>query len=554
MKYRERQEPDKTEEQKSAASQVAALVELAEQLYNNEPAVALAHAKVAHELARSIGDTAAAASVLLVQGKCHSIASEFEDAVRCFAEARTTYEKLRDEDGQHAAMYYLATVHERFGRYNDALALLSACADHWQGKADAQEWMVRVLNSLGIIYKNIDNFAKALQHYRECLRYIGHEESARVAKIFLNIGNIYVREGNTAKGFECYRKAQKISQVIGDDYLFSRSLMNLANAYLSQNAYDSAMECYTQALETAHKYGVESKLIILAGMSEICIGMEDFSRAIELLAEAQTLAVQSGVMRRQIGSLATTGKVLCLMGEPERALEALLRAQALVEGTGHLFFKRQIHRYLSMVYEKLGDVQQAYDSYRRYSDVHEEMMNIDKQKAIAEMQTKFEVERVEQQSEIYRLRTQQLEQELSNRSNELAGLILRLTEKNELLQTMRGEIVRHRGAAGTDGEKLMTKLLSWIEGNLDSEATWAVFEQQFNQIHHGFTHKLLERCPKLTTTELRICSLLKIQLASKDIASLLSLSPRTVETHRYNIRKKLQIDTLAHLAPFLSSL
>lgn len=45
----------------------------------------------------------------------------------------------------------------------------------------------------------------------------------------------------------------------------------------------------------------------------------------------------------------------------------------------------------------------------------------------------------------------------------------------------------------------------------------------------------------LSPREIEICNMIHGGLNTKEIADLLNLSVRTIETHRYNIRRKLQI-------------
>ena len=45
----------------------------------------------------------------------------------------------------------------------------------------------------------------------------------------------------------------------------------------------------------------------------------------------------------------------------------------------------------------------------------------------------------------------------------------------------------------------------------------------------------------LTPTEIRVANLIREGRSSKEVAERLGLSPRTVHTHRYNIRKKLNL-------------
>jgi xylulokinase len=64
---------------------------------------------------------------------------------------------------------------------------------------------------------------------------------------------------------------------------------------------------------------------------------------------------------------------------------------------------------------------------------------------------------------------------------------------------------------------------------------------------------LNRRHTELSATEQKICCLLKIRLSSKEIANLLYLSPRTVETHRLNIRRKLHIDRTLDISNYLNT-
>jgi DNA-binding CsgD family transcriptional regulator len=66
-------------------------------------------------------------------------------------------------------------------------------------------------------------------------------------------------------------------------------------------------------------------------------------------------------------------------------------------------------------------------------------------------------------------------------------------------------------------------------------------EQNFTEISAPFMEILSDSLRKLTPSEIQVITLIKQNKSSKQIADFLGVSPRTVEFHRDNIRKKLGI-------------
>lgn len=139
---------------------------------------------------------------------------------------------------------------------------------------------------------------------------------------------------------------------------------------------------------------------------------------------------------------------------------------------------------------------------------------------------------------------EELELQIRLKSKELAASTMNVIRKNEILINIKKEL---------DTGKI-DKAISIIEGNLASDQEWKMFETNFDNIHERFFRKLRERYPALTENDLRFCAYLRLNLSSKDIASLMNISLKGVEAARARIRKKISLPSSQSLTTFMIEL
>ncbi|MEX0273324.1 MAG: helix-turn-helix transcriptional regulator [Flavobacteriaceae bacterium] len=98
------------------------------------------------------------------------------------------------------------------------------------------------------------------------------------------------------------------------------------------------------------------------------------------------------------------------------------------------------------------------------------------------------------------------------------------------------------GLVESDGPLRPNQLLAVekkLLGIISNEDTWEEFKHQFEEIHPHFFRRLNELHPNLSINDLKHCSYIVSNLKSKEVAGLINVSPRSVETTRYRLKKKL---------------
>jgi FixJ family two-component response regulator len=133
---------------------------------------------------------------------------------------------------------------------------------------------------------------------------------------------------------------------------------------------------------------------------------------------------------------------------------------------------------------------------------------------------------------------------------------MNLIRKNEMLLDIMDNIAKASEDIRKNTDKNMvisrlTKMERSIKQNIDQDKNWKKFEENFDLVYENYLKRLGESYPQLNVSDKKICAYIKMDLSSKDMAPLLNMSVRSIETNRYRIRQKLTLDREVNLADFL---
>lgn len=178
-----------------------------------------------------------------------------------------------------------------------------------------------------------------------------------------------------------------------------------------------------------------------------------------------------------------------------------------------------------------------------------------KEKLLKEKQDALRRETEANERRLIELKNLQLEHELAAKNRELSNAATNIMYKNEMLNTLHQELTKIKDASGKQLKpEQLRKVNNLIEEAHNDSRDWDLFEKSFNEAHEDFFKKLKAQYPMLVPNDLKLCAYLRLNMSSKEIASLLNISLRGVEIRRYRLRKKLNLPKEKNLSEFLIEL
>jgi DNA-binding CsgD family transcriptional regulator len=148
-----------------------------------------------------------------------------------------------------------------------------------------------------------------------------------------------------------------------------------------------------------------------------------------------------------------------------------------------------------------------------------------------------------------------LEEDVLYKSKELANYTMMLVKKKDIFSEIRDDILELRRYVKNEiSKKKIQNMYKKLNQHAIGEEYMHVFETNFEQVHHDFFTSLKTHYPDLSQRELRLCAFIKMNLTNKEISPLLNISVRGVETARYRLRKKMDLEHDANLTEYLESI
>ncbi|MGV8111685.1 MAG: inorganic phosphate transporter [Lentimicrobium sp.] len=148
-----------------------------------------------------------------------------------------------------------------------------------------------------------------------------------------------------------------------------------------------------------------------------------------------------------------------------------------------------------------------------------------------------------------------LNQKLETKRREYINIALNISSQREFLQSVAAKVEEIKEIEDRNHQQeLLNELSLVVKQKMNFSNETEELYAKIELIHKDFRQKLTVSFPALTEQEKRLAVLLRLNFSSKEIASLMGISPKSAEIARYRLRKKLNLKQGESLTQFIHNL
>ena len=446
---------------------------------------------------------------------------------------------------------------------------------------------------IGIIYFELDELDKSVKYFFSSLKLSEQiEDRKNEGKCLNGIGSINFKQLNFTKALEYYSKSLNIAKAINDSIGVAGRLNNISAVYLVMEDYTKALE-YVQEALALNKVLMNKKLegINYLNLGEIYFSLQNYDAVYENLQKALHVFENLNNTLFIAECYYNLGNYFLMVKDVKQSKEYATKAFEEGKKYGYIAVKQKSAELLSRIYLAKSDTLNSL-KYEVIKHQMNDSLNIRKSNTeLTKIELKYELNKQEQEKKIdqqrrdfimliilisltlglivialifarqkikaknVQLEKEKVELELDSRNKELASNAMYLLKKNEMLSDILEKLAQLeentvKQENRTAVQKIAKEMLKFKDQDI-----WKDFEMRFNQVHTDFYKRLSHNYPELTSSDLRLCAFLKLNMTSKEISGITGQRIGTLEMARSRLRKKFGISKMQiDLVTFLTNI
>lgn len=198
-----------------------------------------------------------------------------------------------------------------------------------------------------------------------------------------NLISIYIEIEDYENAIELCEKSLKIIEKESADIQHARIYFHTAEAYEGVRQYDKAMFYFKQSKDICEKFQYETGAIIaLNSIGKILVIQGEYERGIDVLKRVLEYSSDNDLPINLASVNKNLGEAYLKVNQYSKAIHYLTKSvnqfEELKNGTALI----DLYKLLSESYQKIGDSQNALDSYKKSTHISDSLFSLEKEKTI----------------------------------------------------------------------------------------------------------------------------------------------------------------------------
>jgi|GEM_PF-989662 len=263
-----------------------------------------------------------------------------------------------------------------------------------------------------------------------------------IAKCCNYIGCLHSKRGDHDKALEYLFQALDLNEELDSKSNVAVNYNTIGTIYYRIGDYDKALKYLNKALALFDKYGTEDKKKnTYLDLGNVYYRQEKYGQALEYFQKVLKLAEAGDDKQSICVCLHNMGDVHLQWKRYDSALDYLERSLALAQKIESRRLEMLNYEFLSKLYEEQEDYKESFNFYKEYATLRAEIFSKESSEKIARLELKHEIDKKEKETEIFRLRSVELEAMVAERTSELEA---EATERRQTLEALKKSEELHR--------------------------------------------------------------------------------------------------------------
>lgn len=274
--------------------------------------------------------------------------------------------------------------------YDSAILYFNKAENEFKLLDDKNLYISAIANTANVL-RDQNKYVEAIETYLKGLKEVEGTDEYLSAKIYSNMATTYKRMDDETNAIENYEKAYSIYQKIGNETDQATLLLNSARLY----PLDLAIEKLIQAKDIFEKKQYNNSLGKVLNQLGLCYkNKEEYPQAIHYFKESISLKKE----KSKTSSLLNLADIYYTVGNYSKAKEYTNQANEIVLKYNYTRRLPNVYLLYSWIEEKEGNGIKALSFYKKYHSIQDSLLGIEKEKAIIELETKYQTEKKEQEN------------------------------------------------------------------------------------------------------------------------------------------------------------